>query len=67
MIHVDCISKGVGVDIIIVNTLLKNKLERLFVAKGDDIENKFIEFAVCIIQLTSYIPKTNAGRHVAHQ
>jgi four helix bundle protein len=36
-------------------------------AKGDDIQEKLIDFAVQIIQLTSKLPKTPAGKHVAGQ
>jgi four helix bundle protein len=36
-------------------------------AKGDDIQERLIDFAVDIIELTSRLPKTPAGRHVASQ
>lgn len=36
-------------------------------AKGDDIQERLIDFAVQIIKLASKLPKTSAGRHVAGQ
>jgi four helix bundle protein len=36
-------------------------------AKGDDIQGRLIDFAVEIIELTSKLPKTPAGKHVAGQ
>ena len=36
-------------------------------AKGDDIQERMIDFAVSIIQLTSQLPKTQAGKHVSGQ
>jgi four helix bundle protein len=36
-------------------------------AKGDDIQERFIAFAVNIIHLTSQLPKTPAGKHIAGQ
>ena len=36
-------------------------------AKGDDIQERLIDFAVDIIGLTSRLPKTQAGNHVAGQ
>jgi four helix bundle protein len=36
-------------------------------AKGDDIQERLIDFAVDIIEITSKLPKTAAGRHVAGQ
>jgi len=36
-------------------------------AKGDDIQERLIEFAVQIIKLCSKLPKTPAGNHVAGQ
>jgi four helix bundle protein len=36
-------------------------------AKGDDIEERLIIFAVQIIKLASKLPKTAAGRHVSGQ
>jgi len=36
-------------------------------AKGDDIQERLIEFAVAVIQLTSRLPKTQAGKHVTGQ
>jgi len=36
-------------------------------AKGDDIQERLIEFAVAVIQLTSQLPKTQAGKHVSGQ
>ena len=36
-------------------------------AKGDDIEERLINFAVAIVQLCSRLPQTYAGKHVASQ
>ena len=36
-------------------------------ARGDDIEERLVDFAVRIIGLCSNLPKTQAGRHVAGQ
>ena len=36
-------------------------------AKGDDIQERLINFAVAIINLSSSLPKTQAGRHVSGQ
>jgi len=36
-------------------------------AKGDDLQDRLINFAVDIIALTSHLPKTPAGRHIAGQ
>ncbi len=36
-------------------------------AKGDDIQERLINFAVQIIKLSSKLPKTPAGKHVAGQ
>lgn len=36
-------------------------------AKGDDIQERLIDFAVRIIWLCGLLPKTEAGRHVAGQ
>ena len=36
-------------------------------AKGDDIQERLIDFAVKIIHLCSELPKTQAGRHIAGQ
>ena len=36
-------------------------------AKGDDIQERLIDFAVSIIELTSKLPNTPAGRHIAGQ
>lgn len=36
-------------------------------AKGDDIEERLIDFAVRIIRLCDAIPKTVAGRHLSGQ
>ena len=36
-------------------------------AKGDDIQERLIDFAVQIIKLSAQLPKTPAGRHVASQ
>ena len=36
-------------------------------AKGDDIEERLIDFAVRIIKLCENLPKTRAGNHIAGQ
>jgi four helix bundle protein len=36
-------------------------------AKGDDIEERLVEFAVAIIRLCSELPSTPAGKHMAGQ
>ncbi|MGH7596133.1 MAG: four helix bundle protein [bacterium] len=36
-------------------------------AKGDDIQDRLINFAVAIIKLSSSLPKTKAGNHIAGQ
>ena len=36
-------------------------------AKGDDLEDRLIRFAVMIIQLCDCLPPTPAGRHIAGQ
>jgi four helix bundle protein len=36
-------------------------------AKGDELQERLINFAVDIIELTSQFPKTSAGKHIANQ
>jgi four helix bundle protein len=36
-------------------------------AKGDDIEERLLDFAVRIVKLSDQLPKTQAGRHIAGQ
>jgi len=36
-------------------------------AKGDDIEDRLVEFAVIIISVTDKLPNTRAGNHLAGQ
>ena len=36
-------------------------------AKGDDIQERLIDFAVSIIQFTTKLPKSSAGKHIADQ
>lgn len=36
-------------------------------AKGDNIEERLIEFAVRIIKMSNHLPKTQAGRHISGQ
>jgi len=36
-------------------------------AKGDDIQERLIDYAVDIIEITSKLPKTTAGKHIAGQ
>jgi four helix bundle protein len=37
------------------------------VAKGDDLQERFINFAVAIIRICEQLPSTPAGKHVAGQ
>jgi four helix bundle protein len=36
-------------------------------AKGDDLEERLIDFAVTIINFSSNLPKTRAGIHISNQ
>lgn len=36
-------------------------------AKGDDIEERMVDFAVRIIKLVSSLPPTTAGKHIGRQ
>ena len=36
-------------------------------AKGDDIQERLIAFAVAIIKLCSSLPKTSEGKHISRQ
>jgi four helix bundle protein len=36
-------------------------------AKGDDIQERLINFAVAIIQMTAQLPKTQAWLHISGQ
>ena len=36
-------------------------------AKGDDIQDRLIEFAVKVMELCDELPKTFAGRHIGEQ
>src|SRR6266513_5612237 len=36
-------------------------------SKGDELEERLIDFAVRIIKLSARLPKTSAGRHIAGQ
>ncbi len=36
-------------------------------AKGDDIQERLVDFAVRLIQLSDNLPKTRAGNHIAGQ
>jgi len=38
-----------------------------FMAKGDDIQERLVDFAVGIIKFCSKLPKTQAAKHVAGQ
>jgi len=38
-----------------------------YLAKGDDIQERLIEFAVKIIKLCSSMPKTLTGKHISGQ
>ncbi|MCX6581591.1 MAG: four helix bundle protein [Candidatus Aminicenantes bacterium] len=35
--------------------------------RGDDIQERLINFAVDIIEITSKLPRTSAGKHIADQ
>jgi four helix bundle protein len=37
------------------------------VAKGDNIEERLIEFAVSVVHLSGNFPKTSAGQHISGQ
>jgi four helix bundle protein len=50
----------------IVNRYVQNTGEPVM-AKGDDIEERLIDFAVKIIWLCGLLPKTEAGKHVSGQ
>ena len=36
-------------------------------AKGDDIHEKLVGFAVSVMDLCDHLPKTTAGMHIADQ
>ena len=36
-------------------------------AKGDDIQERLIDFAVAVLKISEELPKTQAGRHIAGQ
>jgi len=36
-------------------------------SKGDDIQERLVDFAVRIIKVCNHLPDTTAGRHIAHQ
>ena len=36
-------------------------------AKGDDIEERLISFAVRVVKLSTHLPETPAGKHIAGQ
>lgn len=36
-------------------------------AKGDDIQDRLVNFAVRIIRVCNHLPDTSAGRHIANQ
>jgi four helix bundle protein len=40
---------------------------RRTLAKGDDIEERLVDFAVEIVKFTNQLPKTPAGAHIAGQ
>jgi four helix bundle protein len=42
-------------------------MRRKEMAKGDDIEERLIDFAVRIIKLTENLPNSLAGKHIAGQ
>jgi hypothetical protein len=44
-----------------------NKFWKTFMSKGDDIEERLINFAVRIINLCAHLPKTQAGEHIGGQ
>lgn len=39
----------------------------VFQTKADELEERFVDFAVAVIKLTNKLPETPAGRHVARQ
>jgi four helix bundle protein len=36
-------------------------------AKGDDIEERLVDFAVRIVKLSRHLPNTQAGKHISGQ
>jgi four helix bundle protein len=36
-------------------------------AKGDDIEERLVDFAVRIVKLSGHLPNTQAGKHISGQ
>jgi hypothetical protein len=36
-------------------------------AKGDDIEERLVDFAVRIVTLSGHLPNTQAGKHISGQ
>ena len=46
---------------------MKKKEEKNSQTRADQLEERLIEFAVRIIKLTSRLPKTPAGKHIAGQ
>ena len=46
---------------------MKEKEEKRSRTRADQLEERLIEFAVRIIKLTSRLPKTPAGKHIAGQ
>jgi four helix bundle protein len=46
---------------------VNEKLKERGMAKGDDLEERLVNFAVRIIKLNGYLPKSQAGKHVGGQ
>jgi four helix bundle protein len=47
--------------------LIDNSSGEINMAKGDDIQERLIDFAVGIVKLSSTLPKTKEGNHIAGQ
>ena len=41
--------------------------DKPIMAKGDDIREKLVSFAVSVMDLCDQLPKTTAGQHIADQ
>jgi four helix bundle protein len=47
--------------------IVNEKKGASIVAKGDDIEERLIDFAVRVVKVCDSLPQTYAGRHLANQ
>ena len=45
--------------------MVNDNLASTPLSRADELEERLIDFAVRIIKLSSRLPKTSAGRHVA--